>query len=220
MNLLLKKLFTATFFQLLACLIITFPHNFAIATTIDSQKTILILGDSLSAGYGIPHGKNWTDLLEKKLAQENPNVHLVNASISGDTTANGLNRLSSVLKQYSVDIIIIELGGNDGLRGLPINHIRKNLEALIKTSLGSGAQVAIMEINIPPNYGKKYTQALKQLYPELANQYSITLLPFFIRDIALQPELMQSDGIHPNEQAQALIMEQMWPAIHSLIKPQ
>ena len=194
----------------LALLIISIPYELTIASTTEARKTILILGDSLSAGYGIPEGKSWAELLQKKLHATQSNIQLINASISGDTSANGLNRLPKAVQQHQPDVIVIELGGNDGLRGLPIRHIKKNLESLLKVALNSDATVALMKISIPPNYGKKYTQAFENIYPVLAQQYSIQLLPFLIEDIALKPELMQSDGIHPNEAAQPAIMETMW----------
>ena len=198
-------------------LIITFPNKYATASAPTASKTILILGDSLSAGYGITRGKGWVERLQTKFDQSGNNIRLINASISGDTTANGLNRLPGAIANYHPDVIIIELGGNDGLRGLPVALIKKNLQAIINTSLDSGAHVAIMEIKIPPNYGKKYTLAIQQLYSELASQYSVKLLPFILREIALQPELMQNDGIHPNEQAQPFIAEQMYQQINALL---
>jgi len=200
----------------LISLIITIPYEFAIASTATDRKTVLILGDSLSAGYGIKQGKNWTDLLQRRLDQNNNAVKIVNASISGDTTANGLNRLSAAVEQFAPELIIIELGGNDGLRGLPIGHIMKNLDAMIQIGMASGAQIILMEISIPPNYGKKYTQAFSQIYPDLAEQYSVQLIPFILNDIALNPELMQTDGIHPNEKAQPEIMNKLWQAIESI----
>jgi acyl-CoA thioesterase-1 len=177
----------------------------------------MVLGDSLSAGYGIPLGKGWVSLLQQKLQQESRPVEIINASISGDTSANGLMRLPTALDLHQPDIVLIELGGNDGLRGLPISYIRKNLSALITTAQEAQTKVALMAIQIPPNYGKKYTSAFSSLYPELSKQYQISLLPFMIEDIALNPELMQVDGIHPNEQAQSLIVQNIWPEIEKLI---
>jgi acyl-CoA thioesterase-1 len=172
-----------------------------------NKKTLLVLGDSLSAGYGIAQGKNWTDLLQQKWHQNNKKIQLINASISGDTTANGRHRLPLALQKFQPTIVLIELGANDGLRGLSLKHIKRNLKTLIQSSLNANATVLLMEIMIPPNYGKKYTQAFTQIYTDLAIQYDITLLPFFLQDIAFHPELMQADGLHPNEQAQPKIAD-------------
>lgn len=182
---------------------------------------LLILGDSLSAGYGIKQGKRWTELLQNKLSNNylnNKKIHIVNASISGDTSANGLNRLPEALKQHQPAWLIIELGANDGLRGLSIAHIRHNLEMLIKTSLAANAKVFLMEIKIPPNYGKKYTLAFNNIYHTLAAQYNLTLLPFMLDEIILNPELMQADRLHPNEKAQVMISENLWRALEPLLK--
>jgi acyl-CoA thioesterase I len=186
-------------------------------TLIPIDKTILILGDSLSAGHGIEQGKNWTDLLQKKFNLNNNKISLINASISGHTTANGINRLPQALKQHRPDIIMIELGGNDGLRGLPIQHIKKNLATLIQLGLDNKAIVLLMHIRIPPNYGKKYTRAFNQVYSDLAEKYSLNLLPFMLEQIALKPELMQADGIHPNASAQPEIMEITYKALKPIL---
>ncbi len=198
-------------------LIITFSCQSAIASAPQNSKTVLILGDSLSAGHGIAQGKNWTDLLQQRLNDRKTAITLINASISGDTTANGINRLPKALERYQPEWIIIELGGNDALRGLPIRHIRNNLQSLIQTSLNTKAKVLLMSIRIPPNYGKKYTRAFSRIYPELADEYSLPLIPFILEHIALNPELMQTDGIHPNEKAQAEIMERLWKALEPLL---
>ncbi len=197
--------------------IITFPCKDVSASEISADKTLLILGDSLSAGYGIGDGNNWTDLLQEKLHIENKNIRLINASISGDTTANGVNRLGKALQQFQPTLILIELGANDGLRGLSLQHIKRNLELLIQTCLATQAQVLLMEIIIPPNYGKKYTQAFRQIYRDLANKYSLTLMPFLLENIALKAELMQQDGLHPNEKAQAEISNNLWQLLEPLL---
>ncbi|MCU7801301.1 MAG: arylesterase [gamma proteobacterium symbiont of Lucinoma myriamae] len=198
-------------------------NQFACANEKEMGARLLILGDSLSAGYGIKQGKNWTDLLQNKLSKNNnylnnSKIHIVNASISGDTSANGLNRLPETLKQHQPAWVIIELGANDGLRGLPISHIRHNLEVLIKTSLAANAKVFLMEIKIPPNYGRKYTQAFNHIYHQLAAQYELMLLDFMLDDIILKPELMQADGLHPNEKAQVIISEYLWRALKPLLE--
>ncbi|WP_246540337.1 arylesterase [sulfur-oxidizing endosymbiont of Gigantopelta aegis] len=211
----LSALFQTTFF-LIGC-IITLTYSNVSAAETAPQKTLLILGDSLSAGYGITQGKNWTDLLQTTLQQKGKKIHLVNASISGDTTANGLNRLPRALKTYNPNMVLIELGANDGLRGLPPKLIRKNLQALIESSLQAKVKVYLMEIIIPPNYGKRYTDTFRQIYHDLAEQYDLPLLPFLLENIALKPELMQADGLHPNERAQEKISAQMWQTLEPLL---
>lgn len=197
-------------------LIITLPFEDVSASTSPESQTLLILGDSLSAGYGISAGKNWTDLLQKKLDNNNKEMHLINASISGDTTANGLNRLPNALTQFQPNFVLIELGANDGLRGLSVKHIKNNLEQLVQSCLTAKAEVLLMEIIIPPNYGKKYTQAFKQIYHDLAKQHSLTLVPFLLENIATKPEFMQADGLHPNEKAQLQISENLWRSLKLL----
>ncbi|MCK5697841.1 MAG: arylesterase [Gammaproteobacteria bacterium] len=181
-----------------------------------NEHTFLILGDSLSAGYGIEQGKNWTDLLQHTFDQmpnQSHKINIINASISGDTTANGLERLPNALTHHNIQWILIELGANDGLRGLSIQHIEKNLEKIIKMSLATDAQVFLMQIKIPSNYGKKYTQAFNRIYHKLSKQYDITLLPFMLNKIALNKKFMQADRLHPNEQAQSVIKEYVWKSL-------
>lgn len=197
--------------------IITLPYADVSASEITERKNLLILGDSLSAGYGISIGQNWTDLFQKKMEAANKNRQVINASISGDTTANGLNRLPRALEKFQPDLILIELGANDGLRGLSPKQIRNNLELLIQLSLSAKAKVILMEIIIPPNYGKKYTQAFNQTYHDLAKEYSLSLIPFFLKNIAIDPELMQADGLHPNEKAQMKITETIWQSLEPLL---
>ncbi len=198
-------------------LMIALSYGDVSAAKAPANKTLLILGDSLSAGYGIAQGSNWTDLLQKKLDAQNKQIQLINASISGDTTANGLNRLPKALDQFQPELVLIELGANDGLRGLSLRHIRSNLELLIQSCLTAKAEVFLMEIIIPPNYGKKYTRAFKQIYHDLAKKYSLTLLPFLLENIAVRPELMQVDGLHPNEKAQNEISEGLWLSLEPIL---
>ncbi len=195
--------------------ILTLQHNNVSASGMKTNKNLLILGDSLSAGYGIAQGKNWTDLLQKKMSENN--IQIINASISGDTTANGLNRLNIALDKFKPDWVLIELGANDGLRGLSIKHIRKNLEQLIQACLAADSKVLLMNISIPPNYGKKYTQAFANIYNDLIKKYSLTAIPFLLETIALRAELMQQDGLHPNEKAQIEISNNMWHILKPLI---
>ena len=183
----------------------------------NSQPVFLILGDSLSAGYGVAREKNWVSLLQQRFNSKKLNLRIVNASISGDTTGNGLVRLPAALHKHRPAWLLIELGANDGLRGLPLSLIRSNLKKLIQLGQQSQAQVLLMAIRIPPNYGKKYTQRFTALYTELAQESGVTLLPFMLNNIALHPELMQADRLHPAEQAQEMIMENVWAEIKDIV---
>ncbi len=181
------------------------------------QPVFLILGDSLSASYGVPREKSWVSLLQQRFNSKKLNLRIVNASISGDTTGNGLVRLPAVLHKHQPAWLLIELGANDGLRGLPLSLIRSNLKKLIQLGQQSQAQVLLMAIRIPPNYGKKYTQRFNTLYSELAQETGVTLLPFMLNNIALHPELMQADRLHPTEQAQKIIMENVWEEVKGIV---
>lgn len=174
-----------------------------------NEQSILILGDSLSAGYGMELNQSWVSLTQQYYNETSQNIDLINASISGETTAGGLKRLPSLLAQHQVDWLVIELGGNDGLQGHPPANIAANLEAIIDLAKQQQIKVALMQIRIPPNYGKRYLEAFENVYPQIAEQQQVHYLPFFIEDIAQQPELMQPDGIHPNQQAQGLISKKM-----------
>ena len=214
----IMKLIKALLFSsLVFCLIAALVVQAAYADKKNTLQTLVILGDSLSAAYGIKQDKSWTNVLQKKLQQNNKGVQLINASVSGDTTANGINRLIRLLEQQQAQWVIIELGANDGLRGLPISYIKHNLQSLIDISRKSGAEVLLMEIKIPPNYGKKYTRAFNQIYHQLAADYSLTLLPFMLDEIVLKPELMQADGLHPNERAQLIISNNLWQALEPVL---
>jgi acyl-CoA thioesterase-1 len=171
--------------------------------------TILVLGDSLSAGYGMAEDQGWVQLLRDKL----PNAHIINGSVSGETTAGGLRRLPSLLGSSQPDLIIIALGGNDGLRGFPPDKLKSNLTKIIELSQQHGAKVLLTEIMVPPNYGPRYASSFTQAYHQLAEEYAIKLIPFFMQDIAIDKTLMQRDGIHPNEQAQPMITQWMLPWI-------
>ncbi len=183
----------------------------------NGQPVFLILGDSLSAGYGVAREKNWVSLLQQRFNSKKLNLRIVNASISGDTTGNGLVRLPAALDEHRPAWLLIELGANDGLRGLPLSLLRSNLKKLILLGQQSQAQVLLMAIRIPPNYGKKYTQRFNALYTELAQETGVTLLPFMLNNIALYPELMQADRLHPTEQAQKIIMENIWEEIKGIV---
>jgi len=178
----------------------------------------VILGDSLSAAYGMEISQSWPSLLQERLLQNGYSYRVFNSSIAGDTTQGGLARLPRLLDRHQPDIVILELGGNDGLRGLPIEVTRGNLSSMIEQSQSSGASVILAEMRIPPNYGQSYTEKFNTMYTMLTGQYGISMLPFLLQDIALEEGLMQADGIHPTAQAQPLIVEQVWPVLQPLMQ--
>ncbi|WP_151704979.1 arylesterase [Nitrincola alkalilacustris] len=180
--------------------------------------TILVLGDSLSAAYGIPQQQGWVSLLEKRLQDQGYAYSVVNASSSGETTSGGLNRLPALLERHQPDWVLVELGGNDGLRGLPLPVIRKNLSQLVELPLDAGAQVLLIGIRLPPNYGARYGDSFFELYADIADQYRVERVPFMLEGVALDWDLMQDDGIHPNAQAQPLILDTIWQHLEPLIR--
>lgn len=182
-----------------------------------ANPKILIYGDSLSAAYGIPQQQGWAALLQKKLIHEKVHYDVINASASGETTSGGLSRFASTLKQTQPEIVILELGANDGLRGLPIQELRANLSAMIQQSKKSGAKVLLVGMKIPPNYGAKYTEAFSQSYQQLSKQHKIPLVAFMLENVAAQPDLIQQDGLHPNVVGQAIVLENIWPKLRQLI---
>jgi acyl-CoA thioesterase-1 len=175
-----------------------------------SPAAIVILGDSLSAAYGMEISQSWPSLLQDRLEENGHAYRVFNSSITGDTTQGGLARLPRLLKKHRPAIVLLELGGNDGLRGLPVEVTRSNLSAMIEQSQGAGAQVILAEIRIPPNYGRSYTEKFNETYTALQREYGVILLPFVLQEIALEPGLMQSDGIHPTAAAQPLILDEVW----------
>ncbi len=176
-------------------------------------EVVLIVGDSLSAGYGIDVSEAWATRLQERFEQKDAPYRVVNASISGDTTSGGLARLKKALPKHRPALVVIELGGNDGLRGLPVRTMRKNLSGMIEASLDAGARVALLGMRIPSNYGARYTDAFHEVYGELSREYDLPLVEFFLDGVALDPTLMQSDGIHPNASAQMRLLDNAWPAI-------
>ena len=182
----------------------------------DENLTLLVYGDSLSASYGIEQEQGWVNLLKIKLLSEEFPVDVVNGSVSGETTTGGLARLPAMLGSYQPELLILELGGNDGLRGLPLDIMRENLASMIDLAKENGAEVILTGIQIPPNYGPRYTAPFFETYSALAEQKSLSLVPFLIEGIPLQPELMQNDGIHPRAEAQSMILDNVWP----ILKPQ
>lgn len=181
---------------------------------------ILVLGDSISAGYGLASGAGWVALLEKKLAAQKIAATVVNASISGDTTAGGLARLPPLLKQSQPTLVLIELGANDALRGLPLTMTAANLEAMTETAQTAGAQVLLLGMQIPPNYGARYAGEFAALYPQVAQKRKAALVPFLLAGVAdapNAPDLFQPDRIHPNAEAQAALLANVWPALKALL---
>ena len=180
-------------------------------------RTIVVLGDSLSAGYGIKVQEGWVNLLSQRLAAEGYGYKVVNASVTGETTQGGVSRLPRVLELHKPEIVIVELGGNDGLRGLPLAASRQNLQRTLSLAREARAKVLLVGMMIPPNYGARYAQEFRELFGELAKANSIPLVPFLLDEVALKPELMQDDGIHPNAKGQPRMLENLWPGLKPLL---
>jgi acyl-CoA thioesterase-1 len=180
-------------------------------------RTVVVLGDSLSAGYGITVQQGWVNLLAQRIASEGYGYKVVNASVSGETTQGGLARLPRVLQLHKPDVVLIELGGNDGLRGLPLATSRENLRRSIELARNARAQVVLVGMMIPPNYGQRYAQEFREMYSSLAARYAVALVPFLLDQVALNPELMQDDGIHANAQGQPRMLENVWPKLKPLL---
>lgn len=176
-----------------------------------SPSTILVVGDSLSAAYGIAINQGWVALLGERLKQQQMLYQIVNISMSGDTTSQGLAKLPSALRQYKPTVVIIALGANDGLRGLPVSLIQQNLNQLVLLATQHQAKVLLIGLLLPLNYGPLYREQFEQVYKTVANRYHLYQVPFLLKDIALNPDLMQIDGLHPNATAQPLILENVWP---------
>lgn len=179
--------------------------------------TVLIVGDSISAGFGLDTSKGWVALLEQRLKHEGFDDKVVNASISGDTSAGGLARLPAALAAHQPDVVIIELGGNDGLRGQPPAQLKQNLASMIDQSKSKGAKVLLLGMQLPPNYGPRYTQAFAEVYGALAKDKSVPLVPFFLDGVGGHPELMQADQLHPAVGAQGKLLENVWPTLKPLL---
>ncbi|MBC7184360.1 MAG: arylesterase [Marinobacter sp.] len=184
-----------------------------------SQNTLLVLGDSLSAAYGIPSETAWVQLLRNRMDNNGlADWEVINASIGGETTDGGTRRLPELLKENDPDVVIIELGGNDGLRGFPPDVIEANLASMIEQVQESGARAVLVGMQIPPNYGPRYTEMFANIYPKLSDRYDIALVPFFLEGIYNREGLMQDDGIHPTEKAQPKLLENVWPVIKPILK--
>lgn len=179
--------------------------------------TVLVFGDSLSAGYGIEMDQSWTSLLQARLEEQGYEHRVVNASIGGETTEGGASRIESAIEAFAPDLIILELGGNDGLRGFPPDRMKGNLSKIIGSSTASGASVVLLGIRIPPNYGPRYIEAFENVFREVAEEHEVPWIEFFMEGVALNDELMQGDGIHPNAAAQPLLLDNAWPMISAAL---
>jgi acyl-CoA thioesterase I len=198
--------------------ILTFMLFVPVIRATAGNPTVLVVGDSLSAGYGMSEQESWVSLLRDRLATEGYGYAVVNASLTGDTTGSGLKRLPRTLALHRPAIVIIELGGNDGLRGTPIKVMRSNLAEMIELSRAAGAEVILAGMQIPTNYGSSYTAAFTAVYPELAKQYRVDLVEFFLERVALDLDLIQPDGIHPTAEAQPLLLENVWPVLEKKLR--
>jgi acyl-CoA thioesterase I len=183
-----------------------------------SDRTVLVLGDSLSAGYGLKPAEGWVALLEKRLQGQAYGYRVVNASISGETSGGGLQRLPRTLELHKPEVVIVELGANDGLRGLPVAQTRDNLTKIVSTAQQSGARVLLVGMRIPPNYGPRYTNDFMNMFREIAAATRVALVPFLLQSVALKPALMQADGLHPTAQAQPALLDTVWPVLTPLLK--
>ena len=199
-------------------LFIVITLSFARAGWADSDRVILILGDSLSAAYGMELGESWPSLLQHQLTEDGHAYRVFNSSIVGDTTEGGLSRLPRLLAGQQPAIVIIELGGNDGLRGLPLEVTRNNLQSMIDQSQATGASIVLAGMRLPPNYGQTYTARFSAMFLSLAADTKVSFIPFLLEGIALDPSLMQLDGIHPTAQAQPLLLHNVWQALEPLLQ--
>jgi acyl-CoA thioesterase-1 len=212
----LIRLLFATVLALLAAA--AYAQTAAAGSGSTDRKTILVVGDSLSAEYGIARGSGWVPLLGRRLAQQYPAWTVANASISGDTTSGGLTRLPALLRQYHPDIVILELGANDGLRGLPLTMTQQNLASMAQQAKQSGAAVLLVGMQIPPNYGRTYTDQFRDLFGKVAKAEDIRLVPFLMDGIATQRDLFQADGIHPNAAGQPKLLDNVWAGLQPMLK--
>lgn len=197
--------------------IVSFWLLTALATCLQAD-TLLVHGDSLSAGYGLQHGEEWPALLQQRLDDKGYNLAVVNTSISGETTTGGLMRFAGILEKHRPKVVILELGANDGLRGQAVKTMRENLAAMIEAAQKNGAKVMLAGIRIPPNYGSRYTNAFHQVYFDLKDNYNVSLLPFLLDGVAGNDGLMQDDDLHPTAEAQPLILDNIWQKLEPLLQ--
>ena len=191
---------------------------FMVAPVCAQARTLLVLGDSLSAAYGIPVEQGWVTLLAERILRQGLDYKVVNASISGETTIGAKTRLQKLLSDTKADLVIVELGGNDGLRGFSLTEIEQNLSEIISLIQGAGGRALLVPMQLPPNYGAAYNKRFRAIYHNIADRLNVNLSEFILRDIAEHPELMQADGIHPVQAAQARILENIWPSLLTLMR--
>lgn len=183
-----------------------------------SAQNILLVGDSISAAFGLEIEQGWVTLLEQRLAEKDHSHEVINASVSGDTTAGGLARLPALLEQVAPALVVIELGGNDGLRALPVANMQQNLSAMVALAENAGADVILLGMRIPPNYGPRYSDAFEQAFFDVADEHDIPLVPFFLEGVGGVEGLMQSDGVHPTAAAQSILLDNAWPSIKQWLR--
>ena len=216
--LIFEYVFNSRFFKRLNLSLFGFIFVALSTHALAENSKILVYGDSLSAAYGIAQPQGWVTLLQQKLNAEGYHYEVANASISGETTSGGLTRFEKTITTTRPMIVILALGANDGLRGLPIQEMRKNLSAMIAYSQKNKAKVLLLGMRIPPNYGPKYTEAFFQTYQQLGQQHKISLVPFMLDQVAAKPDLVQADGLHPNALGQPVILKNIWPALKLMLK--
>jgi acyl-CoA thioesterase-1 len=210
--------FNSRFLVTLVALFVLTPGCYGAAVAADSRPPVLlVVGDSLSASYGLYMDEGWVALLDARLVEIGRPHRVVNASISGETSGGGLARLPRALERHQPALVIIQLGGNDGLRGINVDTLRDNLAAMIEASQAAGSDVILTGIKIPRNYREEYYEAFEAVYPSLAGQYDIPLVEFLLEGVALDPLLMQADGIHPTAEAQPRLLENVWPAVEQAL---
>lgn len=218
-----KWLLALSLLMLVCALGVPTAHAQAIGSTTAQAKgdKVLIVGDSLSAEYGLVRGKGWVALLQQRLVKDKLGVQLINASISGDTTSGGRSRLPALLRQHQPTVVVIELGANDALRGLPLEMTEQNLRAMTEAAQATGARVLLVGMQVPPNYGRAYSEMFAGLFPKVARATRAALVPFFLKgvaDVDNAAQLFQSDRIHPNESAHPIMLANVWPELRKLLK--
>jgi len=186
-------------------------------TATAAPPTLLVVGDSLSAGYGVSTDRRWVTLLSQRLQSRCGEVEVVNASVSGDTSSGGVTRLPPLLRRHRPELVIIELGGNDGLRGIDTGTMRRNLLDMVRGAQADEAHVLLLGVRLPANYGPDFVNAFHQVYYDVAEETSVPLVPFLLEGVALDPDLMQADGIHPNDRAQPRLLENVWPHLEPML---
>ncbi|NRA23389.1 MAG: arylesterase [Oleispira sp.] len=217
LNTRIHRPFRLVVIMLVLLLKLSLPQAMAGENSQSTQHIILVMGDSISAGFGIAKEQGWVNLLRQKVTKSHPGSQVINASISGETTSGGANRIRSTLELHKPTLVIIELGGNDGLRGTPIKLMKKNLTRMINLSQRAGAKVLLLGMRIPPNYGQTYSERFSGQYKQLALEQQINLVPFLLTGIAGRAGMMQADGIHPTQNAQPLIMQSVWQQLMLLM---